>query len=148
MEIILLQDIEKVGNKHEIVTVKDGYGRNFLIPTKKAIIANATNRKKLEELREKERELESQRIAEYQQIADQLKDKVLKIGVKAGTSGKIFGSVTNVQISNALKEQLDVDIERRVIELPEEVKMLGNYTATLNLHREVQATVEFELVEE
>ncbi len=148
MEIILLQDIEKVGNKHEIVTVKDGYGRNFLIPTKKAIIANATNRKKLEEIKDQEKELVSRRIAEYQQIADQLKDKVLKIGVKAGTSGKIFGSVTNVQISNALKEQLDVDIERRVIELPEEVKMLGNYTATLNLHREVQATVEFELVEE
>lgn len=148
MEIILLKNIEKVGQKHEIVTVKDGYGRNYLIPQKMAIIANATNRKKLEEIKQKERAAELELISEYQNIASALQDKVLTIGAKAGTSGKIFGSVTNIQIGNALKEQFDIDIDRRVIEMPEEVKMLGKYTAKLNLHREVEAAVEFEVVEE
>lgn len=148
MEIILLENIEKVGQKHEIVTVKDGYGRNFLIPQKKAIIANATNRQKLEDIKAKEREAEVKMIEEYQKIADVLKDKVLNIGAKAGASGKIFGSVTNVQIGIALKEQFDVDLDRRLIEMPEEVKMLGKYTAKLNLHKEVDASVDFEVVEE
>ena len=148
MDIILLQDIDKVGYKHEVVTVKNGYGRNYLIPQKMAIIANATNLKKLEEIKEKEAAELAARISEFQAIADQLEGKVLKIGAKAGQSGKIFGSVTNIQIANALKEQLDIDVERRIIEMPEEVKMLGEYVAKLNMHKEVEASVAFEVVEE
>ncbi len=148
MDIILLTDIEKVGQKHEIVTVKNGYGRNFLIPQKMAIIANETNRKKLEELKKKEAEEQATLIAEFQKIADQLEGKVLKIGAKAGASGKIFGSVTNVQIASALKEQFEVDVERRLIEIPEEVKELGTYKAQINLHKEVQVAIDFEVVEE
>ncbi|MEL7121998.1 MAG: 50S ribosomal protein L9 [Bacteroidota bacterium] len=148
MDIILLQDIDKVGYKHEVVTVKNGYGRNYLIPQKMAIIANATNLKKLEEIKEKEAAALAARISEFQAIADQLEGKVLKIGAKAGQSGKIFGSVTNIQIANALKEQLDIDVERRIIEMPEEVKMLGEYVAKLNMHKEVEASIAFEVVEE
>lgn len=148
MDIILLTDLEKVGQKHDIVTVKDGYGRNFLIPQKMAIIANESNRKKLEELKKKEAEEQAQKIAEFQEIANQLEGKVLKIGAKAGASGKIFGSVTNVQLSNALKEQFDLDIERRVIEITEEVKELGKYQAKINLHREVDIAIDFEVIEE
>jgi large subunit ribosomal protein L9 len=148
MDIILLKNVEKVGEKHEIVTVKDGYGRNFLIPQKMAIIANEANRKKLNELKEKEAELEAQKIAEFQKIADQLEGKTLKIGAKAGASGKIFGSVTNIQIANALKEQFDIDVERRVIELPEEVKDLGTYNAQIHLHKKVDINIDFEVVEE
>lgn len=148
MDIILLTDIEKVGEKHEIVTVKDGYGRNFLIPQKMAIIANEANRKKLDELKQREAELEAQKIGEYQKIAEQLEGKTLKIGAKAGASGKIFGSVTNLQIANALKEQFDVDIERRVVELPEEVKDLGTYEAQIHLHKDVDISIKFEVVEE
>ena len=77
-----------------------------------------------------------------------MEGQVLKIGAKAGTSGKIFGSVTNVQLSAALKDQLDLDVERRKIILPEDVKTLGTYTATLNLHKEVQPTIDFEVVSE
>ena len=113
-----------------------------------AIIANATNLKKLEEIKEKEAAELAARISEFQAIADQLEGKVLKIGAKAGQSGKIFGSVTNIQIANALKEQLDIDVERRIIEMPEEVKMLGEYVAKLNMHKEVEASVAFEVVEE
>ena len=84
----------------------------------------------------------------YREIAEQLEGKILKIGAKAGQSGKIFGSVTNVQIAAALREQLDVEIERRKIKLPEDIKELGNYTATLDLHPEVQPRIGFEVFAE
>mgnify|MGYP006272868135 CR=1 FL=1 len=148
MDIILLKDLEKVGEKHTIVNVKDGYGRNYLIPKGLALVANEQNRAKLEELKRREAEVEAKRVAEYQAIADKVKDVVLKIGQKAGTSGKLFGSVTNVQIAAALKEQADVDVERKNIEIMEEVKSLGTYYATLNLHPEVDAKVQFEVVAE
>lgn len=148
MEIILLKDINKVGDKHDIVTVKNGYGRNYLIPQGLAIIANAKNRLRLDELKKDEEAEEAKLVGHYQSIADKLKDQVIKIGAKAGTSGKIFGSVTNVQVAQALKDQFDLEIQRKKIELPEEVKNIGTYKVTLNLHKEVTAEVDFEVVEE
>jgi large subunit ribosomal protein L9 len=148
MEIILLKDVDKVGDKHTIVTVKDGYGRNYLIPQGMAVIANPTNRKKLDDIIRKEEEQAAARVAEFRDLAAFLKDKVLKIGAKAGTSGKIFGSVTNVQIAAALKDQLDIDVERRKVVLPEDVKELGAYKAKLDLHKDVEVLVHFEVVAE
>jgi large subunit ribosomal protein L9 len=148
MNIILLQDVEKVGDKHEVVEVKDGFGRNYLIPRGFAVIANKTNMAKLDEIRRKEREDLEKRLAEFQDIAAQLTDKVLKIGAKAGTSGKIFGSVTNVQIATALKEQLDIDVDRRKILIEDEVKELGTFEAKLDLHPDVDTAVRFEVVAE
>ena len=148
MEVILLKNIEKVGYKHDVVSVKDGYARNFLIPQKMAIIANAPNRAKLEEIKSKEAADLAARKAEFQAIADKLKAKTLKIGAKAGQSEKIFGSVTALQLTNAIQEQFDIEIERRKIEMPEEIKTLGTYTAILNIHPEVDAKVEFEVVAE
>ena len=148
MEIILLQDIEKVGDKHEIVRVKPGYARNYLIPKGYAIIANPSNRKKLTELQRQESAKQNKLLSHYQELAENLSDKVLKIGAKAGTSGKIFGSVTNVQIAQALKDQLDLDVERKKIQLPDEIKELGTYKAVLNLHAEVKPEIRFEVVQE
>jgi large subunit ribosomal protein L9 len=148
MELILLKDIDKVGDKHTIVKVKPGYGRNFLIPQGAAVTANATNRKKLETLIAEEEAKEAARLEEYKDMISKLEGKSLKIGVKAGTSGKIFGSVSNVTISQAIKEQLGLDIERKKIALPEEVKELGTYNATINLHKEVSTSLPFELVAE
>jgi large subunit ribosomal protein L9 len=148
MEVILLKDVDKVGGKHEVVAVKNGYGRNYLIPQKMAIIANTTNRKRLADLVRQEDTKQAKMVGHYQEIADKLKDKVLKIGAKAGTSGKIFGSVTNVQIIAALKEQFGVDIERKRVELPEEVKTIGAYKINLKLHPEVIVEMDFEVVEE
>ncbi len=148
MEVILLRDVDKVGGKHEIVSVKNGYGRNYLIPQKLAIIANTTNRKRLADLVRQEETKQAKMVGHYQEIADKLKDQVLKIGAKAGTSGKIFGSVTNVQIIAALKEQFDVEVERRKVELPEEVKNIGDYKAILNLHKDVVCELDFEVVAE
>lgn len=148
MQIILLKDLDHVGDKHTVVTVKDGYARNFLIPKGLAIIASPTNMAKLDDIKQKEADALAARIAEFQAIADKLKDVVLKIGAKAGQSGKIFGSVTTVQIANALKEQAGIEVERRKIELPEEIKMLGNYSAKLNLHPKVDISVGFEVISE
>jgi large subunit ribosomal protein L9 len=148
MEIILLQDIDKVGDKHTIVKVKDGFGRNYLIPQGKALIANATNRKRLAEFIRREEAMEAKRVGEYQEIIDKLSGQTLKIAAKAGASGKIFGSVTNVQLAAALKDQYDVEIDRRKIILPDEVKTLGTYNAQLQLHKEVIGELQFEVVED
>ncbi|GAB5555609.1 MAG: 50S ribosomal protein L9 [Saprospiraceae bacterium] len=148
MQVILLKDFENLGYKHDVVEVKPGYGRNFLIPQGMAIIANKANMGDLDEIKSKEAAVEAAKQAEYQEMATKMEGVVLKIGAKAGQSGKIFGSVTNVQISAALKEQLDLDIERRKIEISEEVKELGTYHAKLNLHPEVQPNVAFEVVAE
>lgn len=148
MQLILLKDIEKVGERFEIVTVKDGYGRNFLIPQGLAKIANKINLAQLEDIKRQEAEIEAARLSEYQALAAQLASQTIKIGAKAGTSGKIFGSVTNVQIAAAIKEQLDIDIERKKIHLPDDIKDLGTYEAEIILHKEVPAKVAFEVVAE
>lgn len=148
MDIILLQDIDKVGDMHTIATVKDGYGRNYLIPQGLAIIANDTNRRRLNELKRIEDAKEAKKLSFYQEIADKIGTQVLKIGAKAGTSGKIFGSVTNVQLAMALNEQFGVEVDRRKIVIPDEVKELGTYKAVLNLHKEVQPEIKFEVVAE
>jgi len=148
MDIILLKDIDNLGDKHEIVKVKPGYGRNYLIPQGLAVNANAVNRKKLDSIIAEEDAKEATRLDEYKAIAARLEGQTLKIAVKAGTSGKIFGSVTNVQIAQALKENFDLDIERKKIHLPEEIKEVGTYTADLHLHKEVVTKVQFELVQD
>ncbi len=148
MEVILLKDIDSLGERHELVKVKPGYARNYLIPSRLALVANATNKAKLEKLRADEAAHEAERIAEFKKMAAKLEGQVLRIGAKAGSSGKIFGSVTNVQIMQALKDQMGIEVIRKKIELPEEVKVLGQYTAQINFHPEVQSTVQFEVVEE
>ncbi len=147
MEIILLEEIEKVGEKYEIVKVKNGFGRNFLIPQKKAIIANSSNRRRLAEMRRIEDLRESKMLGTYQEMADKLKGKSLSIDAKAGTTGKIFGSVTNVQLAQAIKETFGLEIDRRKIQLPAEVKELGSYTAVINLHQDVVSEVKFDVVQ-
>lgn len=148
MDIILLKDMDKLGDKHTIVSVKPGYGRNYLIPQGVGVVANAANRKKLDTLIAEEEAKEAARLEDYRVLAQQMEGKTLKIGVKAGTSGKIFGSVTNVQVAQALKDQLGLDVERKKIVLPEEVKDLGTYQATINLHKEVSTKIDFELIAE
>jgi large subunit ribosomal protein L9 len=148
MEIILLNSIDKVGKKHEIVTVKDGYGRNFLIPQGMAMVANASNRKRLEQIKKAEERRLSVKLGEYQEMASKMKGAVVKIGAKTGTSGKIFGSVNALQLSKAVQEQFGMEIDRRVIAIQGEVKELGTYTATIDLHPEVEFTLTFEVITE
>ena len=148
MDIILLQNVSNLGDKHDIVTVKPGYGRNYLIPQGYGVIANATNKKKLEKIIEEYKAAENQRIDEYKAMAEKIAGQTVKIGVKSGTSGKIFGKVTNVQIVNALKENFEIEIERRKVNIPEEPKEIGTYTAIINFHDEVKEELKFELIKE
>jgi len=148
MEIIMLQDVDKVGDKHTVLKVKDGFGRNYLIPKGLAIIANKTNRGRLDEMLRHDAAKEAKLVGTYQEMADKLTGKTLKIVAKASSTGKIFGSVSNVQIAQALKDQLGLDIERKKISLPEEVKTLGTYTANINFHKDVPATVSFDVIED
>ncbi len=148
MQIILLKDIEKLGNRFDVVKVKPGYGRNYLIPQGFAQIASASNMSRLEEFKSKELELENQKIAEFEAIRAKLESQSINIGAKAGTSGKIFGSVTNVQLATAVKDAFNLDIERKKIEVPEEVKEIGSYIAEVHLYKNIIAKLRFEVVAE
>jgi len=147
MEIILLKNIEKVGRKFEIVKVKDGYGRNFLIPQGLAIVANKVNRNNLDSFKRQENSKLNKQLDAFKEVAAKLKGQVITISTKVGTSGKIFGSVTNIQLANALRDQLEVQVDRRDIIMPDDhVKMVGKYTAELDLHPDVEAKIAFEVI--
>ncbi len=147
MQVILVEDVHKLGYKNDVVTVKNGYGRNFLIPQGLAKMATPSAMKQLEEEIRQQKAKEAQVIADATSIREQLEGKVITIGTKAGSNGKIFGSVTTIQISAALKDQ-GVDVDRKKISIDNEIKELGKYTATLRLHREVEFPVELDVVEE
>ena len=140
--------MEKLGSKYDVATVKDGYGRNFLIPRKFAVIANKTNMNKLQNLKAAEERKLAAMLEEFKKYAESIESKVFEIGAKAGTTDKIFGSVTNVQLANKLKEDLGIDIDRKIIEIEEEVKTLGTHKALVKLHKDVVATMTFEVVKE
>ena len=147
MQVILLEHIEKVGAKHDVVKIKDGYGRNYLIPKGLAMVANRENLNRLEGLKKQAAKKEAALIENFKAIAAKLAGIALKIEAKAGESGRLFGSVTAQHLSTALKAA-GVDADKRIIEMPEEVKELGSYTATIKFHPEVAAPVKFEVIAE
>ena len=148
MEVILLQDVENLGERHDIVTVKNGYGRNFLIPKGMAMVATDSDKRHVAEIRKQQSAKAQKMLDDMQALADKLASKPIQVGAKAGTTGKLFGSVTTIQLADAIKKEFDVDIERRKITLLEEVKSLGSYKASVNLHKEVNAEVEFEVIQD
>lgn len=149
MDVILKQDVPNLGYKDDVVNVKDGYARNFLIPQGMAIIADKRNKKIIEEIKRQRSYKEEKFVVEAKEKAKALEGTTLTIGAKAGTSGKIFGSVNNIQISQALKDQKGFDIDRKMIELDgESIKELGTYKAKVKLHKDVIVTITFEVVGE
>lgn len=145
MQVILIQDVNNLGGANELVTVKNGYGRNYLIPQKFAVEANPSNLKQLEERKKHQAKKEAKLLAEINNVIDVLKNGALKIGAKTGTSGKIFGSVTSVQIARAIKEQKGYEIDRRRITLPEDIKELGAYKANIDFGNGHETEVDFEV---
>lgn len=144
MEIILVTDIAGVGYKNDIVSVKSGYGRNFLIPQGYAILANSSNRKIVEEnVRQASHKAEKIKT-EAETIAAAIGDMVIDIPAVVGESGRIFGRVTNTQVADALQVR-GIDIDRKKITV-DEVKSLGTYTAVVDLHKEVKHTVTINVV--
>ena len=145
MEIILIQDVNKLGQKDDIANVKAGYGRNFLIPNGYAVAASSSAKKMhTENLRQRAHKEEKIKIA-AQEIAAKMAGIKIIVGAKTSTSGKIFGSVNTIQIAESLKEK-GFDIDRKNITLPDDqIKEVGNYKAIIKLHMDVKVEVEFEI---
>jgi len=148
MQVILIQDVNNLGGANELVTVKNGYGRNFLIPSKLAIEASPSNLKQREEKVKQQAKKEAKLLAELNSVIAALTSGPLKIGAKTGTTGKIFGSVTSVQIARAIKEQKGYEIDRRRITILDEVKELGTFKAKIDFGNGNETEVEFEVTAE
>jgi len=147
MEVILKDDIKGVGFKNDIVTVKPGFGRNYLIPQGLAVMADKSNKKVVaENIRQAAHKAEKIKT-EAQAIADQIGDMTLEIPARVGETGKIFGAVTTLQLSEALKAK-GIDVDRKKISFDCEVKTAGEYTASIVLHKEVKHQVKFNVVAE
>jgi large subunit ribosomal protein L9 len=148
MEIILLQDVNKLGQKDDIVNVKNGYAANYLIPKGFAVAASSSARKMHSENLRQRAHKEEKIKATAQETAASLSEVTLIVGAKTSSSGKIFGSVNTIQIAEALKEK-GFDIDRKNITLPEDqIKEVGKYKAVIKLHRDVRVEVEFEIIAE
>jgi large subunit ribosomal protein L9 len=148
MDIILKQDMPGLGHKDDIVTVKDGYARNYLIPKGYAVNATASVRKMHQEILNQRAHKEEQIKLEAEAVAEKMKDLKLTIGAKTSTKGKIFGSVNTIQISESLKEE-GFEIDRKDITIKEElIKEVGSYTASVKLHKEVKVEIPFEIIAE
>ena len=145
MEIILKEDVLNLGFKDDIVNVKNGYGRNFLIPQGKAVLATSSAKKVLAEKIKQSQNKEKEAISEAQKIVKKLEKLVLKISAKSLESDKLFGSVTNVEVAKELSSN-GFDIEKKCVQLSSNIKKTGTYIAKIRLHREVYFDLNFEVV--
>jgi large subunit ribosomal protein L9 len=148
MEVILKKNVDNLGYVNEIVTVKPGYGRNFLIPQGYAVLATASAKKAHAEIMKQKAHKESKVLAEAQELGKKLEGTSVKIVTKAGEKGKIFGSVNTVQLSEALKGE-GLDIDRKSLKIKDEpIREVGTFEATANLHKDVKTSFSFEVVGE
>lgn len=147
MKIILKEDISNLGYKDDVVEVKDGYGRNYLIPQGKAVIATPSALRILEENQRQRAHKLAQIKAEAEAAAEAIKDVALTIATKVSSTGTIFGSVGALQIAEAL-EALGHNVDRKIIEIKQPVKEVGKYTAAVKFHKEVIVEIPFEVVAE
>lgn len=148
MEIILIQDVDNLGGKNELVKVRNGYARNFLIPQGFAVEANPSNKKQLEERLKVARKKEEAMLAQINNVISKLQEAPVRVGAKTGTSGKIFGSVTSLQVSRAIRDQKGYEIDRKKITINDEVKELGTYKATVDFGNGQSAEIDLEVVAE
>ena len=149
MEIILKKDVTNLGYAHDVVTVKDGFARNYLIPQGHAVMATESNKKiNAEDLRQKSFKAQKTR-KEAELVAKSLENITVKIGAKAAETGKIYGSVNAIQIADALRDQFKIDIDRKKIHVDgESIKETGSYTASIRLHKELVVAINFEVIAE
>lgn len=149
MEVILKQDMAKLGFANDLITVKDGYARNYLIPKGHAILATANNKKILEENLKQKSFKEDKIRKEAQILANAIENITVKIGAKAASTGKIFGSVNAIQIAEAIKDQFNYEVDRKKIILDgDSIKDIGVYKAKITLHKEIQVEINFEVFAE
>lgn len=148
MQVILIQDVDTLGQKNEAVKVKNGYARNYLIPQKLAVEASLSNMKQLDERLKVKARKEASMLAEINKVIAVIKESPVKIVAKTGTSGKIFGSVTSLQIARAVRDQKGFEIDRKRITILDDVKELGTYKASIDFGNGHNTELEFEVVSE
>ncbi len=148
MQVILIEDVDNLGQRNELVQVKSGYARNYLIPRKLAVEGSSSNLKQLNEKLKVKDKKDSAMLAEVNKVIDTLKASPVKVSAKTGTSGKIFGSVTSLQIARAIRDQKGYEIDRKRITITDDVKELGTYKATIDLGKSHIVDLEFEVVGE
>ncbi|TAF56107.1 MAG: 50S ribosomal protein L9 [Sphingobacteriia bacterium] len=148
MQVILIQDVDNLGGKNELVAVKNGYARNYLIPQKFAVEANPSNLKQLQERQKVQAKKEAAMLAEINKVIDVLKAAPVKVGAKTGTSGKIFGAVTALQIARAIRDQKGYEIDRKRISITDEVKELGSFKASIDFGNGNITEIDFEVIGE
>ena len=147
MNIILLQDVRSLGKKGEVVKVSDGYGRN-LINKKQAIEGTAKNLNDLKLKQKHDDKLAAERLAEAKKLGEEIKEMSIELKLKAGAGGKVFGSVSSKEISQAAKEQLGLDIDKKKLVLDEAIKSFGTHEVTVKLHPQVSSTLRVKVTEE
>lgn len=148
MQVILIQDVNNLGGSNEVVNVRNGYARNFLIPQGFAVEASPSNMAQLQERLKQQQKKEAKMLAEIKTVIAKLNEGAVKIGAKIGTSGKIFGSVTTVQIARAIRDQKGYEIDRRKIQIIDDIKELGNFKAKVDFGSGNETEIELEVVAE
>jgi large subunit ribosomal protein L9 len=148
MQVILIQDVNNLGGTNEVVNVRSGYARNFLIPQKLAIEASPSNMQQLNERLKQQTKKEAKMLADINLVISKLKEGAVKVGAKTGTSGKIFGSVTAVQVARAIRDQKGYEIDRRKIHIIDDIKELGTFKAKVDFGNGHETELELEVVAE
>lgn len=146
MEIILLQDVKALGKKGEIVNVSEGYARNFILPKKLGLEANAKNRNDLKLQKANDEKIKQEILEKAKQFAEELKEKEVQVKIKAGDGGRTFGSISTKEIATAAKEQLGYDIDKKKMVLKEPIKSIGTYVITIKLHAKVNGELRVKVV--
>ena len=147
MQIVLLQDVKSLGKKGDVVKVNDGYARNYILPKKLGVEANAANLNDLKLQKANTEKIEAAKVAEAKALSEKLKDASVTLKIKTGEGGRTFGSVTGKEIAQAVKSELGIELDKKRIVLQEPIKSVGSHIVTVKLHKEVNAELQVKVEE-
>lgn len=141
MKVILLEDVKSLGKKGEIVNVNDGYARNFILPKKLGLEATSKNLNDLKLQKQNDEKVAQEKLDAAKALAEEIKEKSITVKIQAGVEGKVFGSISSKEIATEAKKQLNMDIDKKKIVIPDAIKSLGTYNVNIKLHKDVTATL-------
>ena len=141
MKVILLEDVKSLGKKGEIVNVNDGYARNFILPKKLGLEATSKNLNDLKLQKQNDEKVAQEKLDAAKALAEEIKEKSITVKIQAGVEGKVFGSISSKEIATEAKKQLNIDIDKKKIVIPDAIKSLGTYNVNIKLHKDVTATL-------
>ena len=141
MKVILLEDVKSLGKKGEIVNVNDGYARNFILPKKLGLEATSKNLNDLKLQKQNDEKVAQEKLDAAKAQAEEIKEKSITVKIQAGVEGKVFGSISSKEIATEAKKQLNMDIDKKKIVIPDAIKSLGTYNVNIKLHKDVTATL-------